>query len=137
VRRAEGTEQLAALLQDLQLGVSGPGRGGEGEGGQGRAAGGARVAAELVKWRVELDGRGEAQREFRCKHVNLVAEGHEDHEKEYLFSAFSVFTVRSCAWSATPTRPDTPHVVTLVAALDNKEFPAEPREADLVLAPWC
>jgi hypothetical protein len=99
------------------------------------AAGGG--AMELVKWRVELDGRGEAQREFRCKHVNLVTEGHEDHEKEYLFSAFSVFTVRSCAWSATPTRPDTPHVVTLAAALDNKEFPTEPAEEDLVLAPWC
>jgi hypothetical protein len=81
---------------------------------------------------VELDPRGETQRQFRCKHVNLVTEGHVDSEKEYLFSAFSVFTVRSCVWSATPTDPDTPHVITLAAALDNKEY-----STDLVLAPWC
>jgi hypothetical protein len=69
--------------------------------------------------------------------VNLVTEGHVDTELEYLLSAFSVFTVRSCTWSPTPTRPDTPHIIILVAAIDNKMYPTRPAAEDLVLAPWC
>jgi hypothetical protein len=92
--------------------------------------------AELVKWKVRLDPRGEHDGKFRCKHVNLITQGHVDSEKEYLFAAFSVFTVREVQWSDTPTEQATPHLIELEAALDNKEFPVS-LEEDLLLAPWC
>jgi hypothetical protein len=87
---------------------------------------------ELVKWKFALDPRGETDRAFRCKHVQLLQESHVGGEKEYLFSAFSVFTVREIEHSPTPTDPTTPHRITLEVALDNALFPT-----DLDLAPWC
>ena len=107
---------------------------------------------ELVKWRVALDPRGEEMhspgdedyqscRKFRCKHVQYLAETHVQGEEEYLFSAFSVFTVSAehpPVWSATPTDPATPHAITVLPALDNKIQPdGQPWPDDLPLAPWC
>ena len=66
------------------------------------------------------------------KHVQLLQESHVGGEKEYLFSAFSVFTVREIEHSPTPTDPTTPHRITLEVALDNALFPT-----DMDLAPWC
>ena len=80
-------------------------------------------------------------RKFRCKHVQYLAETHVQGEEEYLFSAFSVFTVSAehpPVWSASPTDPATPHVITVVPALDNKLQPdGQPWPDDLPLAPWC
>ena len=57
---------------------------------------------------------------------------HVEGEKEFLFTAFSVFTVEVVNWSATPMDEATPHEITIVAADDNK---AEP--VGLPLSPWC
>lgn len=46
------------------------------------------------------------------------------------FAAFSVFTVKAVEWSAHPD-DDTPHVITVVAAIDNRKEPE-----DLPLLPW-
>jgi hypothetical protein len=105
---------------------------------------GANPDRELVLWKVELDRRGAAEAEFRCRHVNLITQGHEDGEKEYLFSAFSVFTVTKVKPSLTPTRIGTPHIITIAPALDNKLQPGPDGRIGktkwppgLPLAPWC
>ena len=67
----------------------------------------------------------------KINHVNLVKKtvtGLPD-EQEYLFAAYSAFTVRSAAWRA-GTVAD-PHRIDLDAAVDNKDEPL-----DLQLAPW-
>ena len=76
-----------------------------------------------VLWRVRIHS------ERRCHHVNLVKKTHVGGENEYLFVPYSVFTVRSARWRA-GTAAD-PHVVELLAAVDNKQAPE-----DLPLAPW-
>ena len=84
-----------------------------------------RGGTNCVLWRVHIDP------ERKCSHVNLVKKtvaGLPD-EQEYLFAAYSAFTVRSAAWRA-GTVAD-PHLIDLDAAWDNK---AEP--LDLQLAPW-
>ena len=83
-----------------------------------------------------LDPRGKDDRQYRCKHVNLVTGGHVDSEKEYLFSAFSVFRVVKISPSPTPTNPATPHEITIFAETDNTQFPTT-EDVDLELAPWC
>ena len=67
---------------------------------------------------------------FQCKHVNYVNSTNVRGEEEYLFSQYSTFTVKSVKWSANPTSND-PHVIELVAAIDNMFEPE-----DLPLAPW-
>ena len=94
-------------------------------------------ARELVRWTVELDARGKHDRKFRCKHVNLVTQGHADGEQEYLFSAFSVFTVTEVKQSRAPTMVDTPHEITVTAALDNTDRGDGVAWGVLDLAPWC
>jgi hypothetical protein len=100
-------------------------------------------ASELVLWEVQLDAGGETDLECRCKHVNLLRATHVGAEEEYLFSPFSVFTVSADhppVWSTTPTTgPNTPHVITIVPALDNKYQPGGDVRwpDDLPLAPWC
>ena len=47
-----------------------------------------------VKWIFELDRRGAKDERFRCCHINLVETGKSCHEWEYLFTAYSVFTVK-------------------------------------------
>jgi hypothetical protein len=93
----------------------------------GVAAPGALVNA-LVRWRVNLDP--DPQR--RCRHVNLVTETHVKGELEYLFGAFSVFSVVAVHWSGTPQESATPHEITIHAAHDNLQ-----EDDDLPLAPWA
>lgn len=78
-----------------------------------------------VKWLVRIDEHK------KCRHVNLVTKrvpGLPD-EQEYLFAPYSVFTVISVTWRVGTT--DTPHLIELLAAPDNKG-PSE----ELPLAPW-
>ena len=75
-------------------------------------------------WRVRIDP------DRKCLHVNLVKKTNVAGEEEYLFAPYSAFTVLSAEWN-TGTDND-PHVIELVAAVDNK---AEPE--DLPLAPWA
>jgi hypothetical protein len=89
-------------------------------------AGGDGRANATVLWTIELDGIQ------RCLHVNRLTETHVEEEAEFLFAAFSVFSVVKAVWSDTPTDALTPHQITIRAAVDN----AEERE-DLPLAPWC
>ena len=85
-----------------------------------------------AQWRIEFDPRGEYEGEFRCKHVSelSVSVPHCPGEQEFLFQAFSVFTVQEVQWSASATAAH-PHRITLVPALDNALEPE-----DLPLAPW-
>jgi hypothetical protein len=91
------------------------------------AAPGAFVNA-LIRWRVNLD----PDPARRCRHVNLVTETHVPGELEYLFAAFSVFSVVDVQWSRTPWNPVTPHLITILAAHDNLQ-----EDEGLPLAPWC
>ena len=92
----------------------------------------------VVQWKVEVDARadpaGANLRQYLCKHVNRLRVTHVPGEAEYLFQAYSVFTVKdepgNPHWSDSPTAQD-PHRITLVAAVDNSA------EAEgLPLAPW-
>ena len=80
-----------------------------------------------ILWVVHIDPAGAHDASMRCKHVNFVQNSLVPGEDEYLFTAYSVFTVRSVAWGA----EGAVHRVELDAALDN----ALERE-DLPLAPW-
>ena len=75
-----------------------------------------------------MDPAGENDPARRCKHVNYVRNGLAGDEREYLCTAYSVFTVRRVEWSADAT---TLSRIELEAALDNS-VEAE----DLPLAPW-
>jgi hypothetical protein len=55
---------------------------------------------------------------------------HVPGEEEYLFAAFSVFTVCEVVWSADPTTQN-PHRITIEAAIDNLL-----ETENLPLAPW-
>jgi hypothetical protein len=81
----------------------------------------------LVRWRVRLDPHPER----RCRHVTLVTETHVVGELEYLFAAFSVFSVVAVHWSDTPQNPATPHEITIFAIFDNAQ-----EDERLPLAPW-
>jgi hypothetical protein len=81
-----------------------------------------------VLWEVQVDAAGEHDRARRCKHVNYVDRSLAGDEKEYLFAAYSVFTVLQCEWSDDPTQPS--HIL-LEAALDNAA-----EDEELPLAPW-
>ena len=50
---------------------------------------------------------------------------------EFLFSAYSVFRVKSVKWSPDPNRISSPHEITIVASHDNAE-----ESEDLPTAPW-
>ena len=78
-----------------------------------------------VLWRVHIDP------ERGCRHVNVVARVVPGLavEQEYLFAPYSAFTVLSASWKAGTS--DDPHVIDMLAAVDNKEAPE-----DLPLAPW-
>ena len=79
--------------------------------------------ASKVLWRVRID------REEKCHHVSLIKKTNVPGEAEYLFVAYSAFTVLSADWRAGTTAD--PHVVELLAAVDNRRPPE-----DLCLAPW-
>jgi hypothetical protein len=92
----------------------------------------------VVQWCIKLNPRADPQGEnshlHRCKHVNLLRVTHVPGEVEYLFAAYSVFTVcdepGNPYWSTNPTTQN-PHRITIEAAIDNS-LEAE----DLPLAPW-
>ncbi len=87
-----------------------------------------------VLWVVHMHPEGRRSPKYACKHVNLVRKTHVAGEAEYLFSPYSVFTVRSVRWSAlgaAAATADQPHEVHLDAAVDNALEPE-----DLPLAPW-
>ena len=68
----------------------------------------------------------------RCKHVNFVTRTNVPGEEEFLFSQYSVFTIKETRWSKAAVVDEVnPHVITLIAAIDNKKEPEE-----LPLAPW-
>ena len=58
-----------------------------------------------ILWTVHVDPAGERDFTKRCKHVNYVSHSLiADHagapvEREYLFAAYSIFTVRSVEWN--------------------------------------
>ena len=62
-------------------------------------------------------------------HVNLVDRTNVPGEEEYLFAPYSAFTVLSVSWNAGTDAA--PHVIELLAAVDNREAPE-----GLPLAPW-
>ena len=80
-----------------------------------------------VLWVIHVDPAGEDSPEKRCKHAHLI-QSHIPGEVEYLFTAFSTFTVRTVRWAAASGAPSR---VELDAAMDNKLEPE-----DLPLAPW-
>ncbi len=69
-----------------------------------------------------MDPAGEADVTKRCKHVNFVShslvvdELGDPVEQEYLFTAYSIFTVRAVAWG----EGGAPHRIELDAATDNR-----------------
>lgn len=71
-----------------------------------------------------------------CSHVNYVERSNMESEKEYLFVAYSVFTVRSVKWREHPTWKK-PHRIEVDAAPCNLiESKAELRGKLIPLAPW-
>ena len=99
-----------------------------------------------VLWVIHTDPAGQHDRSKRCNHVNFVTHSLIDlapgasAEQEYLFTAYSIFTVRSVAWGA----GGAPHRIELDAASDNR-VEAEGGEGrwatpagseHLPLAPW-
>jgi hypothetical protein len=88
----------------------------------------------VVQWEVQVDptadSQGDNMPQNLCKHVNLLRVTHVPGEEEYLFAAFSAFTVIAVKWPSQPTAQN-PHQITLLAATDNRQQPE-----DLPLAPW-
>jgi hypothetical protein len=81
-----------------------------------------------VLWVVHVDPEGQHNPEKCCRHVNFVGQHtHVRQEKEYLFAAYSTFTVRSVKWCD----DGGPSIAELDAALDNRDEPE-----DLPLAQW-
>eukprot|EP01043_Picozoa_sp_COSAG02_P022490 COSAG02_NODE_1172_length_14106_cov_77.834725_2_plen_535_part_00 len=96
-----------------------------------------------VLWVVRVDPAGEQDPTKRCKHVNFVEHSLVAGEFEYLFTAYSIFTVRGVTWGV----GGEPHRIELDAASDNS-VEAEGGHGDgsrwatpvgseaLPLAPW-
>ena len=90
---------------------------------------------EATLWRFHLDGAiPESQ---RCKHVNYIdrTDGTVHGEDEFLFSPYSVFTVRATSWHASPLVDEYAaqmHIIDVDVAPDNMH-----ESNDLPLAPWC
>ena len=82
-----------------------------------------------VLWKIHVDPAGEHEPARRCKNVKYVRHTLVEGEREYLFAAYSAFTIRKVSWSADPMA--TPHCIELDAALDNALCSEE-----LPLAPW-
>ena len=57
---------------------------------------GTALGQPAVLWVVHVDPRGRDDADYRCKHVNFVQHTLVAGELEYLFTAYSVFTVRRC-----------------------------------------
>jgi len=65
-----------------------------------------------------------------CLHVNFVEKSQVQGEDEFLFSAYSVFTVQSVNWKDNPTGIN-PHEIHLLVDPDNQL-----ESEDLPLSPW-
>ena len=63
-----------------------------------------------------MDPAGEDDPTKRCKHVNFVEHSLVAGEFEYLFTAYSIFTVRSVRWGIDDGKD---HLIELDAASDN------------------
>ena len=99
-----------------------------------------------IMWTVHVDPAGEHDLAKRCADVNFVEHSLIDPvsgqsvEEEYLFTAYSIFTVRSVAWGA----GGAPHRIELDAATDNRaeaeggdgDWATPANSEDLPLAPW-
>lgn len=95
---------------------------------------------QAVMWVVHVDPAGEHDADRRCKHVNYVSHSHVDGEAEFLFTAYSIFTVRSVTWG----QAGAPHCIELDAATDNRvqaeggagRWATPVGSEDLPVAPW-
>ena len=95
---------------------------------------------QAVLWVVRVDPAGEDDQTQRCKHVNFVTHSLVGGEAEYLFTAYSIFTVRAVTWG----EGGAPHCIELDAASDNNpaaeggggRWATPKRSEHLPLAPW-
>ena len=91
---------------------------------------------EPTLWRFHLNGN--LPESERCMQANFIGErtdGTVRGEEEFLFSPYSVFTVRAVSWHGEPLVDEyvtQTHVVDVDVASDNKREPL-----DLPLTPWC
>ncbi|EOD04915.1 hypothetical protein EMIHUDRAFT_121530 [Emiliania huxleyi CCMP1516] len=90
---------------------------------------------EPTLWRFRLNGN--LPESERCMQANFVdrTDGTVSGEDEFLFSPYSVFTVRAVSWHVEPLVNEyvtQSHVIDVDVASDNKREPL-----DLPLAPWC
>ena len=95
---------------------------------------------QAVLWVVRVDPEGQHDPTKRCKHVNFVEHSLVEGESEYLFTAYSIFTVRRVTWGG----GGEPHRIEVDAASDNSVGAeggdgrwATPAGSErLPLAPW-
>ena len=93
-----------------------------------------------VLWVVSVDPEAETDVAKRCKHVNFVEHSLVPGEQEYLFTAYSIFTVRAVAWGV----GGAPHRIEIDAASDNQaaaeggqgRWATPVGSEELPLAPW-
>ena len=91
---------------------------------------------EPTLWRFHLDGN--LAENHRCVHVNYVDRtdnSFQGNEFEFLYSPYSVFTVRAVEWHPAPVVDNYAshyHIIDVDVAPDNGNEPD-----DLPLAPWC
>ncbi len=87
----------------------------------------------VVMWKVTVDPRGETLDMHKCKQANLIKHrtATVGQEWEFLFAAFSVFSVMKVKWSPDATDPSQPHKIHIHAATDNSA-----EDEGLPLAPW-
>ena len=71
---------------------------------------------QAVLWVVRVDPAGEDDQTQRCKHVNFVTHSLVGGEAEYLFTAYSIFTVRAVEWGVDGAA----HRIEIDAATDNR-----------------
>ncbi len=71
---------------------------------------------QSILWVIQVDPDGEHDITKRCKHVNFVHHSLVPGEQEYLFTAYSIFTVRAVKWG----KAGAPHRIDLDAASDNR-----------------
>jgi hypothetical protein len=60
----------------------------------------AQKGGKVVRWRIELDLRGETDVNWRCKHAAFVTRSHFGlEEAEFLFPPYSAFEITAVSWS--------------------------------------
>jgi len=95
------------------------------------------IAQRIFAQRAEADGKEPVvwefhfHKKFHCVHVNLLKKSNVQGEQEFLFTAYSVFTVRSATFEKNPQWTE-PHKICLDVAPDNRHYSEE-----LPLSPWC